>query len=806
VSVTERPALSFAGLLRQLRTESGLTQEELAQAAGLSPRSVSDLERGVNRTARKDTARLLADALSLAGPQRALFEAAARGRAPAAQAVDAQPLTEPRPATAPELPRQSGSPGPQQRLIPRQLPAAVPMFVGRAEELAALIETLCGPGSGAPVVVATTGMGGVGKTTLAVRAAHAASGCYPDGQLYVDLRGAGDDPVDPADALTTMLRALEVAVPAQAGSGELAALFRSITADRRILVLLDNAANAAQVGPLMPGTAGSAVVVTSRQVLPELAADRAVEVGVFDETQAVELLGAVVGAARVDGDRQAAAEVATLCAGLPLALRIAGARLAGRPAWTMRSLADRLTDRRRRLGELRAGELAVASVFELAYAQLDAEQARMFRLIGAVETPDLSLAALSAIAHRPPAETEAVAESLIDAGMVQSPSPGRYRLHDLLQLFAVDRATDPTETRQALADLLAFFVATMRECHVLGHVKGAFWLSALRAAPDAPKLRLGSDEQAAQWAVQELPVIMAVLSRLATPRPEADQELLDLAADCLLGLSAITPSNSQRELHTVAPGLAQAAGNNDSRTRINLAHLRELLASSQTAKARELLPATVSVVQTDDVLALMHLSIAAHIEFWFGQYAAALTAALADADLAGRLGDLRHQANALHFASRIRSAQGDPAAALLTWQQAREVDPNPDQNIYGTAALIHAQMGLGRYEEAQAECQRLAQQFRDAGESGMVHTAMRGEAEILRRAGRPQEALDLAEKSRTIAEQLGDDLDQARALAVMGLALADLGRPGEARVCTQRAATFIAATGLPTDIPSLYVH
>ncbi len=254
------PELSFAGLLRQLRAEAKLTQEELAEAAGLSPRSVSDLERGITRTAHKDTGVLLAGALGLPGPVRELFVAAARGKTPAAEVLAARQ----------EVPRASAA------AASRALPRDIAAFTGRQAELAQLMGMLAAAAAGGGVVQihAINGMPGIGKTTFAVHAAHRLAGAFPDGQFFLPLHAhtPGRRPVDPADALASLL--LTAGVPAAQvppGLDARAGQWRGYMAGKKILLLLDDAAGHEQIQPLLPGTAGSLVLITSRRRLSRTA-------------------------------------------------------------------------------------------------------------------------------------------------------------------------------------------------------------------------------------------------------------------------------------------------------------------------------------------------------------------------------------------------------------------------------------------------------------------------------------------------------------------------------------------------------
>ena len=343
--MAEQPGLGFAGLLRQLRAEARLTQEELAEAAGLSPRSVSDLERGIHPTARKDTAALLAGALGLAEPVRTLFVAAARGRTPVAEV-----LTAVRAEAAPAAPGGAMPPGAEGAapgVVPRQLPAGTGFFAGREAELKELDALLdqVGPddgedGDGGPagavVISAVAGMAGVGKTALAVHWARRAAGRFPGGQLYVNLRGYDPGPaVKPGEAAGWFLAALGVPaaqIPAEAPARF--GLYRSVLAGRRVLIVLDNARDAAQVRPLLPGSPGCLAIVTSRSALAGLAAAegaRPLRLGPLDDDQAARLLAARLGPERVAAAPQAVTELIARCGHLPLALARDGGPRRRRP-------------------------------------------------------------------------------------------------------------------------------------------------------------------------------------------------------------------------------------------------------------------------------------------------------------------------------------------------------------------------------------------------------------------------------------------------------------------------------------------
>lgn len=358
--------------------------------------------------------------------------------------------------------------------VPAQLPADIPDFTGRSGQVEELHALLAGAGGddspGAVRVVLVVGPGGQGKTTLAVHAAHLLRGEFPDGQLYASLLGA-TQPVDPAEVLARFLRDLG-ADPARIplDAEERAALYRTRLDGRRVLVVLDDARGIEQVRPLLPGSASCAVLITARSWLPELAGGAVLDLDVLSGDEARALFTKIVGVKRVDAEPGAAAEVLTACAGLPLAIRIAGARLATRGNWSIRTLAARLSDERHRLDELQVGNLAVRASFEVSFAALPGPSARggpapaqAFALLGLWTGPSISLPAAAALLGEPQDTVADVLDVLFDAHLLESPEPDRYRFHDLLRVYAADRArTQETEQDRttAVTRILTWYLHT----------------------------------------------------------------------------------------------------------------------------------------------------------------------------------------------------------------------------------------------------------------------------------------------------------------------------------------------------------
>lgn len=349
------------------------------------------------------------------------------------------------------------------------LPGDIPDFTGREEEVGLLLDVLPGDGHAATVVIsAIDGMAGVGKTTLAISAAHRLADRYPDAQLFIDLRAhsAEGQPVPPNTALDTLLRAL--GVPAEripSRLAERASLWRAELASRRALVVLDNAACAAQVRPLLPGGAGCLVLVTSRNRLADLDTASSISLDVLAEADALALFAKIVGRRRCADELDAAREVVRLCGHLPLAIRIAGARLRSRPKWLVADLADLLRDERRRLAELVIGERSVAAALTLSYGQLPAAHRRLFRLLGLVPGPTFDAYAAAALTGGDVATVARELEDLVDAHVLGEHEAGRYRFHDLLAQHARARCASeetPAAKREALGRLLDYYVYVAR--------------------------------------------------------------------------------------------------------------------------------------------------------------------------------------------------------------------------------------------------------------------------------------------------------------------------------------------------------
>ncbi|GLZ01929.1 XRE family transcriptional regulator [Actinoplanes sp. NBRC 103695] len=474
------------------RRKAGLTQDELAARTGVSVRGIRDLEAGRVARPRASTVRLLADAFRLAGGERERF------------LRDADPA--PAPAAAP----QRG---------PRQLPLDIADFSGRHGELSRLDEVV-GSSGGRPATVvlsAVAGMAGVGKTALALHWAHRVRGDYPDGQLYVNLRGfdAAESVADASDVLRAFLQALEVP-PGRIPSGldERAALYRTVLGDKRVLVVLDNARDEEQVRPLLPAAGGCAVVVTSRDRMAGLVAAqgaRPVLLDVLSEQEAWALLTARAGADRVTAEPDAAAEIIACTARLPLALTIAAARIATHPGFPLSTFAAELRAPGRRLDALADGD--VRRVFSWSYVACSKEARRLFRLLGLHPGPDLTAGAAAALAGSPEAEVAPLLAELTRLHLLAQHRPGRFAFHDLLRAYASELARSAEDDEELTAARLRMYDHYLRSACAAGEALQPQWLKVPMPA-GAPALPM-TQVEATAWFTAEDRVLPGILRSAA---------------------------------------------------------------------------------------------------------------------------------------------------------------------------------------------------------------------------------------------------------------------------------------------------
>ncbi|MBP2337196.1 XRE family transcriptional regulator [Saccharothrix coeruleofusca] len=419
---------AFGQALLGHRRAAGLSQADLARATGMSVRALRELERGRAKSAQQRSVALLAEALALSGGERELFLALAeQGRRRRNRPVD--------PAVLHSLP-------------------LVTDLVGRERELRELNELSARSSTG---VVVVTGPPGVGKTALAVAAAHQLVRNFPDGCLAIDLNGVGDRPVAPREALRRLLVALEVPgdrVPE--GEDERAELFGVLLRERRVLVLLDNALDEAQVRPLLGAGPGGMTLVTCRRALSGLTAAHRMTLVPLTPASAVEVLASALGEDVRRTAPEAALELVSCCGNLPLAVRIAGNRLATRPHCSLAHFAEQLRDEEVRLNSLSAGDRQVRSAFEVSYRRLSPSARRVFRRLAAIPGDGFDAELAAAATGVPPSQVGAPLDELVEVSLLYRVPEGRFRFHELIRLYAAEVLVDvePVRTREELRDAL----------------------------------------------------------------------------------------------------------------------------------------------------------------------------------------------------------------------------------------------------------------------------------------------------------------------------------------------------------------
>jgi tetratricopeptide (TPR) repeat protein/transcriptional regulator with XRE-family HTH domain len=762
--VTGQAGLGFGGLLRRLRDEAGLTQDELAEVAQVSQRAISDLERGINATARKDTAVLLAGALGLDGPARELFVAAARGRRPAGEALAAA----------------TGEAGAESAAAAsRTLPRDIAAFTGRQAELGQLMARWAEAAAGGGVVGihAIGGMAGIGKTTFAVHAAHQLADHFPDGQFFLPLHAhtPGQRPVDPADALASLL--LSAGVPAaqiSPGTDARAARWRDHVAGKKILLVLDDAAGHEQVRPLLPGTPGSLVLITSRRRLAALEDAAVVSLDALPPDEAAGLLARLAARPDVSADDAAVGELAALCGYLPLAIGMTGRQLAHHPAWTPVGLAADLAAAKDRLELMTAENLSVAAAFGLSYRDLTATQRRLFRRLGLYPGPDIDAYAAAALDGSGVAVARRRLEALYDQHLITEPARGRYRFHDLIREHARALADgdDPAARDAAATGLLDYYLRTAR----------------------------AASEHIASWSIVEGPVPPgrppASAPPVSTPRQAAawlEAERANLHAAAGYAAATARPAYAM-SIPAAMAGFLETRGYWDQGVALHqaaLAAARDLGDRPGQARALMLLSPMQNMTQDAPAAAasaIRALQLYRDLGDWAGQahaltmiglvhtvtddYPAAAAELRQALELFCGLGHRRGQGRALHFLGIAHRYTGGYRAAAACLQQALELYTNTGHQWGQGDALKHlgAVQGLaGDYPAAAVALRQALALGRDLGDRSLQAEVFLELAAVQRLTGDYPAATTSGQRALRLYRDLLHSSDAAYALNELGL-------------------------------------
>ena len=729
------PPVGFAGLLRKLRREARLTQEELAEAAGVSLRAVSYLERGVVTSPQKDTVRLLADALGLIGPARAGFEAAARGRAVPGGVAAAT----------------------------RTLPRDIASFTGRQQELEQLTKAVAGAG-GVVGIHAIGGMAGVGKTAFAVHAAHRLADRFPGGQIFLPLHGhtPGQRPVDPADALASLLLTAGVA-PAQIPPGLEArmALWRDRLAGRQLLLILDDAVGSEQVLPLLPGSGGSLVLVTSRRHLTGLEDATAVSLDTLPPGEAAALLVRLAGRAGLSPAGPRVAEIVRLCGFLPLAIGMVARQLYHHPAWSVAGRAAELAAARDRLELMAAENVSVAAAFDLSYADLAGDQQRLFRRLGLHPGADVDAYAAAALDGTDLEAARRGLEALYDQYLLAEPAQGRYRMHDLIREHAralAGRADPDRDRDQATGRLLDYYQQTAARADALIGRQPRPAPSAADGTVPAAGPVLASREQALAWARAERASLLACLDHATATGQHA--RVIGLTA----GLAGLLRSDGPwAEAITRHEAAVQAA-----------LHLGDRLGQAGA------------------------LNSLGEVRRLTGDYPAAAQVLEQALGIYRDLGDRLGQANALLELAPVRRLTGDYPAAAQVLEQALGIYRDLGHRLGQANVLLY--LGIvrrltGDYPAAAQDLEQALGIYRELGHRGGEAQTLNETGTLYRVSGDLAQAEECHQRALDLARAIASFWDEAHALAGLGRCALAAGSAAQAGILLRQALEIFQRIG-----------
>jgi tetratricopeptide (TPR) repeat protein/transcriptional regulator with XRE-family HTH domain len=772
--------------LRRSREERNWTQADVARALGVSNLTISRWEVGVQQPVPYFREKLCA-----------LFERSAREL-----------------GLLPDTPTTP---------VPRELPRPPADFTGRTDELTRLRELIDPPGRADEmrlVVGAIDGMAGTGKSALAIQVAHqlADGDAFPDGQLYVNLRGAtvGLQPLEPVDALGRMLRSLGLdpaAIPADVE--EAAARFRSLAAERRMMVLLDDARSAEQVRPLLPASPTCVVLITSRQMLASLEGVRSLHLDVLSHEEALRLLGLIAGRERVAVEARAAAELVHWCGRLPLAIRIAGARLAARPTWSIGDLAGALADATRRLEALQVGEVTVRASFDVSLQALqdspdpvDRAAAAAFGLLSLPDGPDVGVETAARLLDQPAPAVHAVLERLVDAQLLETLRPGRYRFHDLVRVYArahvADQHPEPVRTA-ALTRAIGFAIGTTWQAAAI-LPSGAWHLTTADARWTGGGLGFRDAPEALGWLEAERANLMAASAQAAADalgrRPTLPSELTGQLAAALYSFFEVRSYwHDQAHVNQAALEVARhtgdLAGEAAALNDLGMAHDR----LGHDEEGGVCLRGGLAIFRRlgdrrGEATSLLHLSLN---QAWQGRYTEAMAGQRESLAIFREIGDRSGQADSLRTLASIHGRLAQYGEATECLRECLAISRELGDRLSEAAALTNlgiVSRHLGRLDEAVSHLRSSLSIFRafdHRGQANSLHDLGVAYAQM----GRHEQALECLREALLLFGELGNRRGQAVALRDLGDAFQAIGRDTESREAWSEGLAISEALRIP---------
>ncbi|MFB7915973.1 BTAD domain-containing putative transcriptional regulator [Streptomyces sp. NPDC056061] len=669
--------------------------------------------------------------------------------------ADAPELAAPHVAAPPAITKPAGrsdtvvNPPVARQLVPRLLPAEQPLFVGREDEVEEA-RRLLGEERTGPATLLVTGPAGVGKTAFALHTGHLFASRFPDGQLHADLRGFGDEPADPFTVLGTFLRALGIrggSVPAEL-TGRVH-LYRTLLAGQQMLVVLDNAASVQQVSDLLPSGMGCASIITSRTTMAELSGRR-LPLGVLAPATGLDLLREMLGRDRTDAESGAARSIVETCGGLPLAVWVAGARLAARPHWPLAKVARGLADEQRKLDELAVGHIAVRASLELTYQQMAAATQHALRMIALLPGPSFAAWSLAALLDAGLSEAEAVLDDLVEVHLVEIGSAGateiRYQLHDLVRMFSRERVEQDVPERDRTAALTRLLGASLH-------------LADLAADTLSVDFQGISQMDLVSWRPAEADHLLA--DPLAWFNDER-QFLINVAEQALDGTESVAPAAG---LATTLTTLFQVGSHFDDWERLQSRALKAALSSGDrhsAVKVHRCLGELTTILDRYPE-ALNHFEQALLLAEGQGpMYRASATAGLA----------------------YVHRLLGQYSSAVLHFEEAAELA----ESAGNVNCLVYATNGLGVIDLEQGRVEDAVARFTKCLRVSRVASYRPGEAQALRCLGQSHRALgaypaaaDAYRRAAAISEDLGDRLSATHASCWLGDILVRQGEHREGR-------------------------